>query len=318
MSVLDRELSRLARRQHGVVAKRQLLAVGFSAQAIKSRLDDERLRSLHRGVYSTGHTALPVRGRWLAAVLALGPRAFLSHRDAAALWELRRCDRGAVDVTLAGSARRRQPGITMHRTRGMHVTDRARRHGIPVTSVARTLLDLAEVVSPTQLQRAYEEAERMRLLDVRSIAAVLERSNGRRGAAKLRALLDYDPSAAAETRSELERLFLDLVRTAGLPMPAVNVMVAGYEVDAYWSQARLVVELDSYSHHGHHSAFERDRTKQAELRLAGCEVLRLTHRKLTREGRWVVATILRFLGNRDRLRGRRSARARGLVDVRSE
>jgi very-short-patch-repair endonuclease len=120
-------------------------------------------------------------------------------------------------------------------------------------------------------------------------------ATGRRGAAKLRALLDYDPSTAAQTRSELERLFLDFVRARELPPPSVNVMVAGYEVDAYWRQAKLVIELDSYSHHGHRSAFERDRTKQAELRLAGYEVLRLTHHKLTREAEWVAATILRFL-----------------------
>jgi very-short-patch-repair endonuclease len=293
MSPAELRLWRLAERQHWVVGLRQLKTLGFTDAAVTHLISDGRLYRLHRGTYAVGNPRTSVRGRWMAAVIAVGSGVLPSRGGGAVGAEDERPEGDRRDCDR--QSRRRRRGITVHVTRDLHPDDCTKIDGIPVTSLARTLLDLAEVVSPTQLHRAFEEAERLQILDMRSIHAVLERSNGRRGAAKLRALLDYDPSTAAQTRSELERLFLDFVRARELPPPSVNVMVAGYEVDAYWRQAKLVIELDSYSHHGHRSAFERDRTKQAELRLAGYEVLRLTHHKLTREAEWVAATILRFL-----------------------
>ena len=232
----------------------------------------------------------------MAGVLAFGRGALLSHRDGSALWGVRAVGDAPIDVTVdtrAGLARR--PGLTLHRCR-IHPEDRDRRDGIPVTSIARTLLDLADALDAQGLQRAYEEAERLRLLDVRAILRLLARSNGRRGVGALRELLAYDPAPAAETRSDLELLFLDLVRDAGLPVPQVNVLVEGFLVDAYWPQARLVVELDSYEYHRGRRVFERDRVKLGKLKLAGYEVLPLTYRQLTGEPEWVGGAVRSLLG----------------------
>jgi very-short-patch-repair endonuclease len=254
-----------------------------------------RLHRVHRGVYAVGHINLSLKAKWLAAVLAYGQGALLSHGDAAALWGLTQPSGTTIHVTTdTRHGLEPRPGLAPHRSR-IHPVDRKRRSGIPLTSVPRTLLDLAGTAPERTLQRSYEEAERLRLLDVAAIQALLERSNGRRGLRPLRALLAYDPAPAAETASELERLFLDLVRAAGLPAPSVNVLVGGFLVDAYWPAARLVVELDGYEYHRTRRAFERDRSKLARLRLAGCEVLSLTHRQLTREPAWVAGALRTLL-----------------------
>jgi hypothetical protein len=289
MSVLDTLIARLAGRQHGVVARWQLIALGVSRTAIDRRVADGRLRRLHRGVYAVG--AIGRKGYWMAAVLACGAGALLSHRDAAALWDLRSTSRSAIDVSVLGARRRSRPRLTIHSAGSLHPDDRAEIDGIPVTSVARTLLDLAEVVPPTELRRAYEAAERHRVLDLRAVHEVLQRSNGRRGVAALRALLDYDPEPAIDSKSDLESRFLDLVRESGLPVPALNVLVEGDLVDAYWPRARLVVELQSYEHHAHREAFERDNSKLTRLQVAGYVVLPLTHRKMRDEAGEVVAAV---------------------------
>ena len=243
MSAIDRKVTALARRQHGVVAAHQLRAARIGRTAVRSRVADGRLRVLHSGVYAIGPVSL--LGRWMAATLALGPGAALSHHAAAALHGL--AGNGpTVDVTVPRRARRRS-GIRVHQAGALHPSDQTRIQGIPVTSIPRTLLDLAEILPPTQLRRAYEKAERLRVLDMRAIHELLRRSNGRRGIAALRGLVAYDPSPAADARSELELRFLDLVRGAGLPPPQVNVLVEGFLVDAYWPSARLVVELQSYA-----------------------------------------------------------------------
>lgn len=291
----DRKLAALAKRQHGVVSIRQLLALGITHDAVWARVAAGRLHRIHVGVYAVGHAKLSLRGRWMAAVLAYGRGALLSHRDAAALWGIRAVTDGSIDVTMdtrAGRARR--PGLTPHRCQ-IHSEDRKRLDGIPVTSVSRTLLDLAEVLDPHGLQRAYEEAARIRALDVGAIERLLARSNGRRGVGALRALLDYDPGPAADAVSELERLFCDLIRDAGLPMPSVNVLVEGFLVDAYWPAARLVVELDGYEYHRDREAFERDHAKLGRLRLAGYEVLPLTYLQVTEEPEWVVGAVRSLL-----------------------
>lgn len=288
---IDQRVAELAKRQHGVVSLAQLCALGLAAGAVRERVAAGRLHRVYRGVYAVGHANLSLRGRWMAAVLAFGPEAVLSHWDAAALWDLVRPRGTQFHVTTdtrAGIPRRE--GLTPHRSR-MHPEDRERMDGIPVTSVPRTLLDLAEVADPHQLQRVYEEAARLELLDIRTIERLLARSNGRRGVGALRALLDYDPGPAADALSELERLFCDLIRDAGLPMPSLNVLVEGFLVDAYWPAARLVVELDGYEYHRGREAFERDHAKIGRLRLAGYEVLPLTYRQLTEEPDWVVRAI---------------------------
>ena len=181
-------------------------------------------------------------------------------------------------------------------TRDLPPRDRTKIDGIPVTSISRTLLDLAEVLSGTQLRRAYEQAERLRILDLRAIHEVLGRANGRRGAAALRALASYDATSAVETRSELELRFLDLVREAGLPVPQVNVVVEGFVVDAYWPSAGVVVELQGYAYHSDREAFERDHARLARLKLASYEVLALTWRQVMEAPAWVAGAIWTLLG----------------------
>jgi very-short-patch-repair endonuclease len=231
-------------------------------------------------------------GRWMGAVLACGPGALLSHRDAGAAWDLRASASGAIDVTAVGRSRHRQPGIRVHRPRSIHPEDRAVRDGIPVTSVARTLLDLAEVLGPSQLERALEQGERLTLLDFGAIERLLRRSRGHRGTRRLREALAAQ-LPGVEARFELERRFLDLCRDADLPRPQLNVVVAGYEVDAYWPDRRLIVELDGWAFHRTRAAFEQDRVRDAALQLAGCRVLRFTDRRLSRDAE---STLRRALG----------------------
>ena len=298
MAVADTHIARLGERQHGVVARWQLTRMGVGASAVDRRLADGRLHQLHRGVYALGHPRATLYGRWMAAVLAAGRSAALSHRSGAALWEVRRTGRQAIDVTVVGISRRSRRGLTVHVTRAFHPDDVCVRDGIPVTSVPRTLLDLAEVVAPFQLQRAYEGAQRLELLDVRAVERLLARSNGRRGVSALRTLLEYDPAPAAQTASELERRFLDLVRNEGLPTPQVNVLVEGFLVDAYWPAMRMVVELDGYAFHSGARAFERDREKLVRLRMAGYEVLPFTYRQVTESAGWVGGVLRRCLSER--------------------
>jgi very-short-patch-repair endonuclease len=295
VAVTDAVIARLAGRQHGAVARWQLNALGISDDAIACRARDERLRRLFRGVYVVGTAPTPRRTRWMAAVLACGEEALLSHWDAAGLWDLWGGDRTRVHVTVGGGSRRRRAGLVVHRSGIWHPDDRDTIAGIPVTSLSRTLLDLAELASATELQRVYEAAAKRALVDLRAIERLLARSNGRRGAGRLRVLLDYDPTAAAQAKSELERLFLDLVRRAGLPTPQVNVLVEGYEVDAYWPEARLVVELQSYEHHSDRETFKRDHVRGARLKLVGYEFLPLTYSQVTDGARASAATVRTLL-----------------------
>lgn len=267
------------------------MALGLGRGAIQHRVATGQLHLVHPGVYAVGHTRLSGRGLLIAAVLTCGDGAVVSHRSAASHWGLAPSASGLVDVLTVGDGRQDRPGIRRHWVRALHPHDRAEVDGIPVTSVARTLLDLAEAVRSRQLERAVEEAERLRLFDLRAIEELCSRSHGRHGLKPLRAVLAQVAAPVQETRSELERRFLELCRDAGLPPPAVNVMVEGLEVDALWVRPRLVVELDGYEFHHTRAAFERDRARDARLQLAGYSVLRVTHRMLEREPAAVTARI---------------------------
>jgi hypothetical protein len=288
-------MARLADRQHGVVSFGQLRALGFGADAIQHRVANGALHRVHQGVYAAGHGRISREGRWLAAVLACGPTALLSHRDAAALWGLTRPGSHAgTDVTTARRCRRR-PGIVLHRSRGVHPEDRATSDGIPVTGVARTLLDLAEAVRPWRLGRAIEEAERRGLFDLRAVERLIARSRGRHGLKPLAAVLGEYRPVPAFTRSEFERRFIELCRKAGLPEPAANLWLAGGEADMSWPDRRLVVELDTAAHHQTQVAFERDRARDAALQLAGYRVLRVTDRRLAGAPEQVVRAVRALL-----------------------
>ncbi len=239
-------------------------------------------------MYAVGHQLLTVRARWMAATLACGPRALLSHRDAAALWQILSSSRRLIDVT-APTARGKRPGIVLHRARDL---EKAVVDGIPVTTVARTLLDVAAICRVDQLQRAIEAAERRDLLDLRDLER--EMAPGRRGVRGLRvALRDYhDPGY---TRSELERRFARLCRSAGIPPPAMSTWIGDQEVDAVWEDEKVAVQLDGYEFHRTRAAFERDRIRDADLQLAGYRVLRITHRRLTDEPYEVVSAVRSLL-----------------------
>jgi hypothetical protein len=229
----------------------------------------------------------------MAAVLTCGEGAMLSHRSAAALWGFAASGASSIDITAPGARRRSRTGLALHGGL-VHPEDCASREGIPVTSVARTLLDLAEAVGPTTLERAVEETERTGLFDLRAVERLCERSPGRRGLNTFRAALDWS-GPFPETRSELERGFITLCQEAKLPLPGINRLVEGLEVDAVWEHGRLIVELDGYAFHGTRRAFERDRARDARLLLAGYQVLRVTARRLCDEPESVAATMRRLL-----------------------
>jgi very-short-patch-repair endonuclease len=217
----------------------------------------------------------------MAAVLACGPGAVLSHRDAAALHDLRRpASRGAIHVTTTGRNHPR-PGIHVHNVRRLHPSDRAVIDGIPVTSVHRTLLDYAETARLHEFRWAFEAYDRHDLLDMRALDAVIARSPGRRGVRPLKAVIAQYRGPAPETRSANERRFLALIRDAGLPEPSVNVVVAGIVVDFFWPQQRLVVEVDSYTYHHTPKDRAEDRRKDRIVKAAGCDVLRVTDAELS-------------------------------------
>jgi predicted transcriptional regulator of viral defense system len=282
-------IRQLADRQHGIVTRGQLLERGFTRHQIQQRIRMGWLVVVHPGVYRVGSGRVTHRGRWLAAVLACGSDAVLSHLSAAALWRLIAPVVGPVHVTTQNQTRRRR-GIIAHRTRSFGPSEVTREHGIPVTSPSRTLVDLAAVVPRTQLRRALEATDRLELLDVQALIRRCEDGNGRKGTGTLLSLLAHF-RPLPETRSELERGFLRVCDDAGLPRPAVNVVVEGVEVDFAWFSERVVAEVDGYEYHSNRSAFEKDRRRDVTLQLAGFRVLRFTHRRLVEEPDQVVAEL---------------------------
>jgi very-short-patch-repair endonuclease len=278
----DAAIAELADRQHGVVARYQLEELGLGRGAIDWRLNAKRLHPVYRGVYAVGRRRIDRRGVWMAAVLGCGPDALLSHRSAAGLWGIRPPSGGRVDVTLPRRLRPRD-GIRPHQAT-VAEDEREVQAGIPVTSVPRTLLDLATVLQPDELKRAAEQAEALQLGGRLSLIAVVQRHHKRHGA---RALKGVGPVTAALPRSELERRFLAFVDETGLPQPLVNrwIDIGGelIQADCAWPEHKLIVELDSRAWHDTEAAFERDRRRDRRCLAAGRPVVRVTHRMLAEE-----------------------------------
>jgi very-short-patch-repair endonuclease len=294
-------IARLADRQYGVVARRQLVAMGVDRHAIDRRLSRRILVPLHRGVYAFGHRRLRIEGRWLGAVLAAGDGAVLSHRDAAALHGLRPPPESAKVTVSAPGDVRATSALWVHRRRALADEDVTVVQAIPVTSLARTLVDLALLLTAAQLASALGEADRRGVLDVAAVEAAARRTRGRRGPGHARlkaALAAHERAGATLTRSVLEERFLDLVLKAGLPRPQLNAHVAGYEVDALWPAQRIVVELDGWAHHSGRRAATRDREKANYLQLGGFVVLRFLHGDVVRGPAYVAGAIERALGAR--------------------
>ena len=254
----------------------QLRACGLDRGGIEHRLATRRLQRLWRGVYAFGHRELRPEGRLIAAVLACGPGAVLSHRSAAADWELLPAAAAPLDVTVATKAgRRRRRGIRIHCVRSLDPQDVTTKDGIPITTPAKTLVDLNAVVPDRLVERAYEQAQVRRLVPPGAIEDALERSTGRKTRA-LRRLIAIERRITTITRSELEERFLALVRRGGLPEPQVNARLAGYEVDFLWRDQRRVIEVDGFAYHSTREATSRDRRKDDDLEAAGYRVTRFT------------------------------------------
>jgi predicted transcriptional regulator of viral defense system len=284
----------LAARQHGVVSVGQLYSLGLSDRQVRRLVSTAWLAKLHQGVYAVGYRPLTRRGEWIAALLAIGEGAVLSHRSAAALWGIwGEGDRKPVEVIVPGrNGRRRRPGIKVHRPEVLPPEELTEQDGIPVTSAARTVLDLATVLRGRQLERAVDEAANLCTAAELATVAYLTRRPGSRA---LRALLARHHPGTTATRSELEERFLALCRKCGFPQPEVNVALLDYIVDFLWRGPRLVVEVDGAATHANPRAFEADRDRDGRLAVAGYRVVRFTWRDVTTRAAVVADRVRRLL-----------------------
>jgi very-short-patch-repair endonuclease len=296
----DVGIAAVAKAQHGVVTLGQLQLAGLTASAVRNRVQTGRLHPIHRGVYAVGHDLLTSHGRVMAAVLAYGPAAVASHRAAAGIHRLRADNRAKVDISVPrGSVRQRQ-GIDAHASLTLRPQDMTTVDRIPCTTVARTLIDLADVVPRRQLERALEQAVVLRVFDLRELEDALARANGRRGVRVLRAALaelDDDPGI---TMSDAEDAFLELCRAAGLRQPEVNQWLEiddgpPIRTDFLWRKERLIVEVDGWQFHRSRHRFEADRLRDQRVRLADWEPVRVTPRQILRDGDRVVRTVAALL-----------------------
>jgi very-short-patch-repair endonuclease len=290
---VDAVVAELAYRQHGRVSWWQLRELGMTEHQIKWRARTGRLHHVAYGVYAVGHTRPSYATNWAEAVLACGPGALLSHWSAAERHALRRRSGRRIHVTVPGGGRLDHDGYVIHRVRRLEPEAAVIVDGIPTTSVARTCLDIAAIVGPGDtLGRLLEAAEDQRLLDLRAFEAVCGR--GRAGSKALRrALALYEP-VPAWSRSEWERRFYRELRTAGIRAPAVNLWIAGYEVDLVWLEERVIVELDS-GYHDTPAARERDPVRDAALQAEGFAILRVRQRRFEQEPEAVMASLRRLL-----------------------
>lgn len=286
----------MATRQHGVVSIRQLENLGFGRSTVTDEVAAGRLHRLNRGVYAVGHRQLSWHGYCLAAVLANSP-AVASHRSAGWLWGLLRNRPSGEFHLTAPHARHAKADFVVHRAT-LTDEDWAMVEGIPVTSLARTQLDLATKRTRAQVERSLQRSEDAEQLDLRALESILARCGNHPGRGPLRAALDgYEPDLAI-TRSGVERRFRDLARKAGLPLPSMNYVVAGYEIDAYWPAERFAVELEVFETHGNRASFEADPVRHEELLLVGIEMIRVTGPRLKREPETVIDRVRTFLERR--------------------
>ena len=289
---LHQRIASVASMQRGCIARHQLLGLGIGAATITRLIERGSLHRLRRGVYAVGHRArAPLRDETVALLAVPRARA-ISHASAAGIWGLHlpgSRDR-RIHLLLDGDAPVSRPGLCAHRSRLVPDRDLRTRQSLPVTSVAWTLIHLAESIADAPLERVISDALRSRLVGETELAEVASRAPGLRGAARVRAAL-ADDAAPALTRSDGEIRMLELVRAAELPPPRLNVPLEGFEVDFHWPEHRLVVEVDSVAFHTDRWAYERDRRKDAALRAAGLTVIRITWRQLKERPMVVVAQL---------------------------
>jgi very-short-patch-repair endonuclease len=276
----DPLIAALADARHGVVTRSLLLNAGFTSAQIDGRIRARRLHRLHQGVYAVGHRALTQEGRWMAAVLATG--GVLSHATAAAAWDLRRTSSPLIHVTIAGdTGRARRRNVRVHRSTTLTLAEMTLWRGIPITTPARTIIDLSRSLKGRALEQLVDLADQRGLIDFDHLRA----SNS----ASLKAVLSrYSP---APTRSELEERFLKLCDDHGITRPETNTRIEGIEVDFAWRDRRLIVEVDGYAYHRSPASFERDRERDVTLTVAGWCVLRFTWGQIATRGGWVAGAI---------------------------
>ena len=296
----DQAIARIATRQGGVVSRQQLLGLGLglglSSAGIGRRLAAGRLLPVpgHRGVFMVGHAARTPRTMYWAAHLCIGPFSVISHRSAAALWELRASAARVVELTVAGPTRRRS-ALRVHRTRWLPDRDVVEIDGLRVTSVARTLLDLGSVVSARQVERAFDQADVAGVLDIAEIGRVLHEGRSRPGARTLQAVAARDAAGSTLTESRLEELLLAIVRRARLPEPVCQYRVLEYRADFCWPAVRLVVEADGPSHDTPTGRLH-DARRDVRLQNAGWRVLRFPWREIVGDPGYIADAIARALG----------------------
>lgn len=288
---LDRQIAELADAQHGVISHTQLIELGLSRQGIQDRVRAGRLHVVYRGVYAVGRRRIDRRGWWKAGTLAAGDGAVLSHTSAAALWGLIQ-PRESVEVTvLSRAGRKRRQGLTIHRTSSLPDHETTVRDGIPVTSLARTLLDLSTIFDRRGLERALDEAEYLRLYDGIALQRVIAEHPAR--AARLRTCIEEHVAGTTPTNEGLEERFLLLCRAYGIPDPLVHQRIGPYEVDFLWSAERVIVETDDRASHLRAASFERDHRKTAYLQDRDYDVRRVTSRMLDHDEAGVMYGIKR-------------------------
>jgi hypothetical protein len=277
----SRQAWELAGRQHGIVARRQLLALGFNSREIEHRIARGRLHVVMRGVYAVGWPRLTRERRWMAAVLACGNGAMLSHRSAAALWGIGVEKPGVVEVSVTRRCELRRPGLRVRGRPSLRAEEVTSIDGIPVTSIVQTLIDLATEIPSRRLERAVNEADKLDLIDPEALRAALDDRPGEPGVKALRKVLDKRTFCLSD--SDLEILFRPIATAAGLPQPLTKQLVNGYEVDFFWPELNLVVETDGLRYHRTPSTQTRDARRDRAHVVVGMTPLRFTHYEIRYE-----------------------------------
>jgi very-short-patch-repair endonuclease len=298
---MAREAWNLALNQHGIVSSDQLREVGYTPQAIYHRIKTGRLHPLHRGVYAVGRPHVTDHGRWMAAVIACGASAVLSHSSAAALWRIGPEQRGLVELSLPNLSRRCRPGLQIHQRPSLQDLDMTTEYGIPVTTPVQTLIDMTLRLDRPGVERMINEADKYNLAHPPGLRRALDERAGEAGAARLRQILDRRTFRL--TKEELERRSLPLARKAGLPVPLTGQWVNEFEVDFYWPGLGLLVETDGLRYHRTPAEQARDRLRDQTHTAAGLTPLRFTHEQVRYEPERVLSVLratARLLGERAR------------------
>ena len=303
LAFLDQALAELARVQHGVMALYQLCELGLTAAGVRYRAATGRLHRIHQGVYSlVPRELLTWEGLYMAAVLACGPGAVVSHRSAARLHGLRSDGYTKVEVTVPKRSARTHPGVAVHRSTTLTDEDVTVVNNIPATTVARTLFDLAELITARQLERAFDQAEILEALDARAINDQLARNSMRRGATAIRRVLTEHYIGSTPTENDFEEALLALTRSLGLPDPTAQFYIdpgdgdPPIKADFAWPDRKIVVETDGHRTHRTRQAFENDRRRDQRLTAAGWTVIRTTWRQLTHRPHELKPVLLKLLG----------------------